>query len=157
METKKPVNHRYSYIEHVENVARPFLYHFGAFGVFRYRVGDRGCERWPSPCPIPARREQHVGARTLLQENTVSEKRFRDSFVPDAQRTRIVSSFLFSYQDAVELNATGQFLHNTLPTSQEGTVNTYVLLLLLFETQNIIETNLNYLYERLLFLFFFSC
>ena len=84
-------------------------------------------------------------------------KRFRDSFVPDAQRTRIVSSFLFSYQDAVELNATGQFLHNTLPTSQEGTVNTYVLLLLLFETQNIIETNLNYLYERLLFLFFFSC
>ena len=97
METKKPVNHRYSYIEHVENVARPFLHHFGAVGVFRYCVGDRGCERWPSPCPIPARREQHDGARTLLQENTVSEKRFRDSFVPERMNRNELESSLLSF------------------------------------------------------------
>ena len=44
-----------------------------------------------------------------------------------AHQIRRLSLFLFSYADALQLNATGQFPHNTLPsTPQEGTVNTQI-------------------------------
>lgn len=49
---------------------------------------------------------------------------FNPGYRHDAHWIRSFSLLLFSYADALALNATGQFPHNTLPsTPQEGTVN----------------------------------
>lgn len=144
-ENKKPVIHWCSRIQHVQNIVRLFVYLDVA--VARH-VGDRRCEG-PSRSSrsTESRLEQHRAGRALLQEDTVSEtrKRFDDATTPIrkyANERRPLNGGLsstrspnspyfsldfFSYADALQLNATGQFPHNTLPsTPQEDTVNTQI-------------------------------